>query len=719
MNRSREQHPPCEGIDATHPGSTRAGARRIFLVLVLSGAIAGCGEPRITDLRPSIDAADGDLVGQEIAASLLSNLAYLEPRVALGAAFAPSMARPSAPVPSRLRRAVDDLGRRAGEVLLGFAPESAVCPAGGSMTVDGGAADPDGDGIPTTLSITYAGCLSVQGSVTVGLDGFVVLRDLDPAVAGLAFRYESNLTVGADADDARLALHTAESVDAGAGTVAGQAFGMTIARSSDLHLSDSITGDVHDVHERVGLAQGYTPSGPWAPGSALVAGRLALAGTADVTVDGRRIVAVATTAGSAGGTLSFDPRCDGSIDQGTVSLASQDADATHVLSLTWDGCGAFRIHLDGRLVGPVRIASPREVDPLIAPEVTVAGDAGSTHGIFDAALWYPAGSPIGLMTYSSVPGNVLTRLAASVDGGASWHYVRDVNANTPASITNLDGDPALCGGVVGRTCDGRMTHEVSSIVYDPTDPDPAKVWKVFTHTYFQEGEKIFYHLGWISLFTARSPEQTWTGSRVLDWDFFRRTTQTLGGGTAPTNVNAILGMEDCLAVTEPGAAVLGDSIYLALGCVTADSGIRIDLLRSETHGASWVHVSRLLSNDDARAVGSVNGRINAPSLLTAGARLFLSATPDGHLAFPSDPAVGYGTGYASCQIFEFADPAAGQLVRTADGQPVVRRAIAAAGGRFSGACTADLGAHAMGYVIAVAREQGPIFRIYDSGVQVP
>src|SRR6185312_9710647 len=59
---------------------------------------------------------------------------------------------------------------------------------------------------------------------------------------------------------------------------------------------------------------------------------------------------------------------------------------------------------------------------------------------------------------------------------------------------------------------------------------------------------------------------------------------------------------DCLALTEPGAIVLPSNIDLAVGCVYLDAGapkIRIELLRSPDHGATWASVGTLVRPGDA------------------------------------------------------------------------------------------------------------------------
>src|SRR5690349_2568008 len=81
--------------------------------------------------------------------------------------------------------------------------------------------------------------------------------------------------------------------------------------------------------------------------------------------------------------------------------------------------------IDGAGVDADTCPALTSIDPTVATELVVAGDAGSTLGIFDPSVVYPAGAPGGAMSYSSVPDqhSIRTRIALSPDAGATWTFV--------------------------------------------------------------------------------------------------------------------------------------------------------------------------------------------------------------------------------------------------------------------------------------------------------
>jgi hypothetical protein len=350
------------------------------------------------------------------------------------------------------------------------------------------------------------------------------------------------------------------------------------------------------------------------------------------------------------------------------------------------------------------------VDPAGATELVVAGDAGSTLGIFDPSIVYPAGAPGGAMSYSSVPDqhSIRTRIALSADAGATWTFVVEANAPTPAIVGSTD--PAECPEAA--PCVGAMISEVSSLVIDPDDPDPARRWKLFAHRYLVEPDNtLHYRYGTIALQTAPAPEGPWTPpSPLIGWD----SPASVSSDGVVHNVSSRAETADCLALTEPGALWrprgAGSAIELALGCVYLDGStprIRIVMLRSVDHAASWEFVANLVDGDDAACRGAGPWNVNAAELFVADGAAYLSATPGA-----------FDGGYDGCVIIPFDDLEAGTLVRTA-GRADVARTLASPP-RFSGACAYAEGATAMGYTMPILRlDTGRPFRIYATGIVAP
>lgn len=347
--------------------------------------------------------------------------------------------------------------------------------------------------------------------------------------------------------------------------------------------------------------------------------------------------------------------------------------------------------------------APDLVNPATADRIQVLGDTGSVKGIFDPSYVVPSPTGIGLLAYSSVTATqeVFTRLAVTTNGGTSWVYLRDVNTIDATTIS----DPTLtvCGAA---TCVGDLLHETSTLVYDATDPDASKRWKIFAHTYFFDGA-IHYVQGWMSMYTAAEPQLAWTETKLFGWDA-GAPTSTAG---VAINVKDIAGLEECTIISEPAAAIWNGEIQLALGCIDASvlpATIHIELLRSADHGVSWTRKSTPLAPADVTALGAAGNKVNAAHLAVLGGSLYLSVTPTS-AAFD----------YQGCWIFEFDDPDAGTLVRDSSGRPVVQRVLDTTVPGFNGACATDEGV-AGGWTISILQTSDTdLFQLYRSGIAAP
>lgn len=353
--------------------------------------------------------------------------------------------------------------------------------------------------------------------------------------------------------------------------------------------------------------------------------------------------------------------------------------------------------------------APNRVDPLAAPELTVAGDMGSTEGIFDPSPVYLVGADAGAMAYSSVPAQnaIFTRTAISTDRGATWQWAADANASVPLTVSSTASEcPA-------GSCTGKLVHEVPSLVFDADDPDAQRRWKIFTASYLVLGaDQLLYDHGVISLFTAPAPEGPWSaGEHLLGWN--SRTPFSSTGVTQ--NLSGIPELAGCVVFTEPGALVLPGRIDLALGCVSVDGGakIRIVLLRSVDHAKSFSYVSTLLRSEDAACGGSSVPQLNAAHLFVAGGQPYVVASPAGTVP------PGF-TGYRGCDVYRIDDLTAGHVERDARGAPVIHRRIGTTDDRFSGACAAAEGATSLGYVMpALFVGETRRFRILKTGLPPP
>lgn len=338
------------------------------------------------------------------------------------------------------------------------------------------------------------------------------------------------------------------------------------------------------------------------------------------------------------------------------------------------------------------------LDPAQLSELTVVNDAPAL-GIFDPSIVYPTDATGGVMAYSAVPDQrtIRTHIAGSTDHGATWTFA--VEANAPEAAT--EPSPA-CGGT---TCTGNLISEVSSLIYDADDPDTTKRWKLFAHRYLVgPNVELHYDIGTITLQTAAQPQGPWTApQKLIGWT----SSSSYSSTGIVANVSTMVGTAtDCIALTEPGAIWLPGVVDLSVGCVYLDGAtpkLRVELLRSTTHGATWTSVSTLLTAADA-ACGTAQPGLNGANLFALNGTEYVVATP-------SD-----ANGYRGCLVFTIDDIAAGKVKRDGQGRAIVDRAFSA--NQFNGACTFADGAGGYMLDIGLLATSQP-FHIYRAAITTP
>jgi hypothetical protein len=411
----------------------------------------------------------------------------------------------------------------------------------------------------------------------------------------------------------------------------------------------------------------------------------------------------------------------GAVDAGRRDAGAVDAGRRDAAAVDAGRRDAAAVDAGLRDAGPLGCPA-RDASHGLGGSVAIAGDPGADPlGFGDPSLLFPAATGVGFMTYTAVDvGAAHTRLATSTDRGATWSYVGEVNAIAPLTITTTD-----LGVCAATTCTGSWVHEVSSLVDDPDDPDPARRYKVFAHSYFVTGAGVLrYEIGSIDLWTtaALAPGATWDETRLLGWK--SSSSQSSTGVSAVVTTDPTLSplLGPCVAMTEPGALVHDGTIDLALGCEQAPSAsdvfIDIRLVRSFDHAQTWVPVATLLDQADAVTLGASGGagvQINAADLFVSGGTTYLLATPNGAVttvgATPN--------GYRGCVTIPFASLDAGTLARC-NGAPAVTMRLEGATGLFNGACTWAPGATAAGVMgLSADVSRTPAFQLFASGVSVP
>lgn len=288
--------------------------------------------------------------------------------------------------------------------------------------------------------------------------------------------------------------------------------------------------------------------------------------------------------------------------------------------------------------------------------------AGSDNGVYDPSLLRAANDDL-LLAYSAVDfysfgGNVYQevglRIARSVDNGLSFNYEATVASPGPGMVTDTDPMLSACGA---SSCSGRWVYETSTLIEDPSDPDPNRRFKLFASRYLMipapTQSKTLYHLGALVMFTGSSPVAG-LGSEtvVLRWPL---SPPELVGGQNLVTLDA--DVSNCILAAEPGAAVVNGEILLVLACPYLVMGDpeplqKIVLLRSTDHAASFSYVSTLLTPADTpvsvrhfSAPSIIATDDNAPVLLATavesatgvyrGSRVFPLAAASGNDVFRS------------------------------------------------------------------------------------
>lgn len=420
-------------------------------------------------------------------------------------------------------------------------------------------------------------------------------------------------------------------------------------------------------------------------------------------------LALASAACSGGGPSASPPSSQGGAVHGThAGAAGSGGSGVGGASTPLGGEGGSTACL-------VELPAPVMVDPdSDASRFRIEGDPpGSDIGTFDPSIVSAADGSLA-MSYTSVDlarRRLHTRIAVSSDGGKSFSFAALANAAEEGLVIEV-ADDADCPD--GTCADTTLVHEVSALVEDPEDPDPSRRWKLFTHSYVvlapdpkdPNTPRLRYQYGQLRMGTAPAAAGPWSPpAPLIGWP-----------STAPLSLQAPLlttafsGLEDCIALTEPSAALdpATDALELAVGCVApagAQQAIRIELLRSLDHGASWSHAGRLLEAADAPCVGGEGLQLNAAHLFESRGKRYLIASPAGAVSLPDGNT---GSGYRGCLVFARKGDG---VERDSQGAPLVIARIDPGERVFAGAC-----AHhpAGGYVLSALSFAAPpdIFRMF-------
>lgn len=347
-------------------------------------------------------------------------------------------------------------------------------------------------------------------------------------------------------------------------------------------------------------------------------------------------------------------------------------------------------------------------EPNINGRGRITFDGVGEQGIFDPSpARDPASSRI-WMSYSEVDHSkwsvdpaynhlIHTRIAYSDDSGSSW--------SDAGIIINESFDELIT--VSGVDHEGTWVHEVSALVYDPGETDPARRWKLYWHHYlWLDGLQLFQH-GWIGVKTAPAPDGPWSAERKL-----------FVGKIYDTGSDAVLGppevhldtvhadLANCLAFSEPGLLAANGALYLCmLGAEGSSTNGRIILLKSANSGSTWTYLGTLLLNaTDGPALGCHG--FSAPAMFTKGGKYYLMASPQAN------------DWYSGTVVFEIADLDTAAVVRDG-GMPRVLVRVNGSAGSFNGAAGYIPEATGSGIIYSEAfLNETPRFRIFMSRINI-
>lgn len=294
--------------------------------------------------------------------------------------------------------------------------------------------------------------------------------------------------------------------------------------------------------------------------------------------------------------------------------------------------------------------------PMPLPKMVVAGDS-PRGGLYDPTVEFAEGSSVGWLAYSAVSGsedpygpNVEIHLAKTEDAGATWTFVKEVNASSERTEVTLAD---------GKKFRGQWNYEVPSLTHDPTDT--AAPWKILYHRIFREiradgSSANVPAASWIGMRTAVDPNQDWSDEVVL----FRGLVPLPDGRTARVNLSRLdRSLKPLLVYSEPGVFASDGRLFVSLTGLIRSGSDRIVLLASDDNGATWRFVSTLLSRADAKRLGYKS--FDGTSIVRQGERLLLLASP-----------MSGRRRHSGTQVFEFEDLAKGTIVRGSEGAPAVR-----------------------------------------------
>ncbi|MBU1776634.1 MAG: hypothetical protein KJ899_08330 [Gammaproteobacteria bacterium] len=349
--------------------------------------------------------------------------------------------------------------------------------------------------------------------------------------------------------------------------------------------------------------------------------------------------------------------------------------------------------------------------------MSVSGVVAASNGIFDASprndgsgnLWMSF-STVDFSANEPTLTEVRTRIASSADGGTTWTDA-GVDPNNNSAPDLLVPNPLGAGNVWAD-----WHYEVSSLLYDPIDPDTTRRWKMLWHRmlYVSVGGDSVMSVdnSWIGLSTASTPDGVWSSERKLFAGSLYNAAVNVVISAPEKQLNALHApLSNCLAFTEPSMLAKADDIYISLHCLGGASNSKIFGMRCDRSFSTCTYLGDFLQGSEA-AQFSQSGQsfsgFSATELVSVGGNDYLVVTPTETS----------GDTYRGCLAFRISDLATATLART-NGVPTLIKRISGTSGSFNGACGYDADATGSGIIYSEANASAPNFRMFASHISLP
>lgn len=337
--------------------------------------------------------------------------------------------------------------------------------------------------------------------------------------------------------------------------------------------------------------------------------------------------------------------------------------------------------------------------PVVNPSLVEIAVAGNTvdQGNFDPAPTVDAGGGF-WMSYSHVSLDVSglklieTRLASSVDAGASW---TDAGLSiNPASAFMIGPDTVA------------WAQEVSRLVYNPfATAVGADPWIILWHRYLSilDGSETLrlFDNGWIGMQSGNS-EMTLGNERKLFTGSIYNTANDSTIGPPEVALDTLdPALADCVTFTEPGVLPKSNGIYVSLLCATAAPPGKIILLHCDHNMNNCSYLGTLIEGGEASVLNSGYDNFSASELVSVNGEDYLMVTPS------------EATIYRGCAIYKITDLDRASIER--NGGTAKATAVFKAHGDFNGACGYVEGLIGSGVIISEAFTTSvPVFRLFTT-----